>query len=304
MARLGDADLGNGEGIPFTSEAEGGHAGHVRLKGEHHEIIDSAEILARLSLGYVAIGAFAIGVRDLGKRRIEPRIGAPGADLRLAHGGEVLVEAALVFRSHFFLQLTHFGEVVVEHAGLATKRLPLGLDAAFRFLEHGSKDFTAAAQSRELHAIRGPGQGPLGEGDLHGGVAGVLRGDLCHLLVHGNGIAVRGTELSSGQEDVNAVVMVAEGSRVMQSTDRRDDIAVLFQGLERLGELIVLPRREDLIVQRVNAVGEVDEGAATGRCGRFLGRAERNHAFQHRQGDAGAHRAEGVAAVDPPGLER
>ena len=264
VARLGDANLRDGEGVPLSAQAEGGHAGKVRLKGEHHKIIDGAEIVARLSLGNVTVGAFAIGAGNIRKRRIEPRIGPPGADLRLTHRGEVLVEAAFVFRADLFFQLAHFSEVVIEHAGLAAQSLSTGLDAALRFLEHGREDFAATTQRRQLHAICGPGEGTLREGNLHRGVAGVLRGDFRHLLVHGNGVAIRGAELPAGQEDVDAIVMVTQGSGVVQSADGRDDIAVLLQRLERAGELVILPRLGDLIVQRVDAVGEVDEGAATG----------------------------------------
>jgi hypothetical protein len=64
VARLGDADFGNGDGIALATEAEGGHASHIRLKGEHHEVIDGAEIIARHRGGDVAVGALAIGVGD------------------------------------------------------------------------------------------------------------------------------------------------------------------------------------------------------------------------------------------------
>ena len=62
MARLGDADLGNGEGIPLASQAEGGHARDIRLEGEHDQVVDGAEIVPRQGGGDIAIGASAIGV--------------------------------------------------------------------------------------------------------------------------------------------------------------------------------------------------------------------------------------------------
>jgi hypothetical protein len=37
-----------------------------------------------------------------------------------------------------------------------------------------------------------------------------------HLLVHGDGVAVRGAELSAGEPDGDAVVVVAEAARMMQ----------------------------------------------------------------------------------------
>ena len=52
----------------------------------------------------------------------------------------------------------------------------------------------------------------------------------------------------------------------------------------------------------MDAIGEIDEGAAP-RCGRLLlGRSERDHAFQHGQGDASPHSTQRVTAVDQPGL--
>jgi hypothetical protein len=79
---------------------------------------------------------------------------------------------------------------------------------------------------------------------------------------------------------------MADGSRMMQTADRRDDLAVLLQRLERPGKLIVFTRRGDLIVQRMDTVREVDEGASPRRGGLLLGRSERDHAFKHGQGDA------------------
>ena len=49
---------------------------------------------------------------------------------------------------------------------------------------------------------------------------------------------------------------------------------------------MILSRREDLVVQRMDSVGEVDEVAATGRFGALPCRSERDHAFLHGQGDA------------------
>ena len=85
VAGLGDADLRNGKGVSLAPQAEGGHAGDVCLEGEHHEVVDRAEIVARLSPWNVAVGAFAIGVGDLRQRCIEPRIGPSRADLCLTN---------------------------------------------------------------------------------------------------------------------------------------------------------------------------------------------------------------------------
>jgi hypothetical protein len=163
MARLGDADFGNGEGIALAAEAEGGHAGHIRLKGEHHEVIDGAEIIARHRGGDVAVGALAIGVGDGRQWRVEPRIGAARADLGLAHGGEVLLHAAFVLLAHLLLELAHFGEVGVEHAALAAQGTALGLLPPFRFFEERGENLAATTHRRQLHAIGRPGERVLRE---------------------------------------------------------------------------------------------------------------------------------------------
>ena len=79
--------------------------------------------------------------------------------------------------------------------------------------------------------------------------------------------------------------MMAEGSWMMQATDGGDDLAMLLQRLERTRKLVILPRRSDLVVQRMNTIGKVDEGATPGGGGQFLGPLQRDHAFQQRQRD-------------------
>ena len=130
----------------------------------------------------------------------------------------------------------------------------------------------------------------------------MLRGDLGHLLIHGDDVAFRRADLSASQPDVDAVVVVPEASRMMQTADRSDDLAVLLQRLKRPGKLVILTRRRDLIVQRMDAVREVDEGTAPRSFRLLLRRVERDHAFQEWKRDAGTHRAQGIAAVDQPGL--
>jgi hypothetical protein len=74
-------------------------------------------------------------------------------------------------------------------------------------------------------------------------------------LVHRNGIAVSGSNFTSGQKDVNAVVVMTKAARVMKATDRGDGTAVFFQWLEGTGELVVPARFGDLVVQGMNPVG-------------------------------------------------
>ena len=119
MARLGDADLGNGNGISLATQAEGGHASQIGLEGEHDQIIDGAEIVARQRVSNVAVGALAVGRRDGGERRVEPGVGPPRPDLCLTDGGEVLFHAPFVGRSHLLFELAHFGEVGVQDTPFA-----------------------------------------------------------------------------------------------------------------------------------------------------------------------------------------
>ena len=126
MAGLGEADLRNREGVTFAAHTESGHAGHIRLKGEHHQIVDGAEIVARLRGGNIAVRPLAIGLGNLWKRSVEPLIGSPSPNLRFAHGGEILLHAPLVFSTHLLLEPVHLGEVRIEDAALATQFLPLG----------------------------------------------------------------------------------------------------------------------------------------------------------------------------------
>ena len=105
-----------------------------------------------------------------------------------------------------------------------------------------------------------------------------------------------GSDFSAGQEDVDAVVMMPQTSGVMEAAEGSDYLAMFLQRLERLGEFVLFAVLGDLIVQRMDAVGQVDKGAASRR-GDFLGSPKRGHAFEHGEGNAGAHCPKGVSAV-------
>ena len=95
---------------------------------------------------------------------------------------------------------------------------------------------------------------------------------------------------------------MTQSSRVMQSADRRDYLAMLFERLERTRELVILARRRNLIVERMHSVGEVNEGTTSWRSGLLLGSSKRHHALEERQRNTSAHGTQGVSAVDEPGL--
>ena len=61
----------------------------------------------------------------------------------------------------------------------------------------------------------------------------MLRSDFRHLLVDGDRVPIRRSKLAAGQPDRDTIVMMAERAGVMQSADRRDHAAVLFERLER-----------------------------------------------------------------------
>ena len=85
---------------------------------------------------------------------------------------------------------------------------------------------------------------------------------------------------------------------MMQTADRSNDLTILFERLKRPRKLIVFPWRRNLIVQRMDAVGKVDEGTAPRRLGLLLGRTKRDHAFQIRERNARTHRTKSVPPVD------
>lgn len=63
---------------------------------------------------------------------------------------------------------------------------------------------------------------------------------------------------------------------MVKAADWGDGLTVLLERLERAGELVVWAVLGDLVVQRVDAVREVDEGAALGRGGHLLRGAQRS----------------------------
>jgi hypothetical protein len=120
---------------------------------------------------------------------------------------------------------------------------------------------------------------------------------LCDFLIHGDGVAVSGTNFPTGQENINAVVMMTNTSRVVKATDRRNGIAVFFQRFEGTGEFVVRTGLGDLVIQGVNTVGKVDKSTPSGG-GNFFSRFEWSHAFEHGECDTGSHCTEGMAAID------
>ena len=127
------------------------------------------------------------------------------------------------------------------------------------------------------------------------------RGDLCHFLVNGYGVAIRWAKFSASDVDFLAVVMVSQSPWVVHATDGGDDVAVFLQWFESAGEFVVLTRLEDLVVEGVDPIGNVDEHTAARFVfgGSMCGSA---HAFQKGKCDETSEPPKGMTATDFPGL--
>lgn len=92
----------------------------------------------------------------------------------------------------------------------------------------------------------------------------MLSSDLSNFLVHRDGVAVGGTDLSASEIDVNTVVVVANTSWMVKATDRSDYLSVLFQWFERTGKFIILTWLRDLVIQRMDTVSKVHKSTPPG----------------------------------------
>src|SRR6056297_1130066 len=93
--------------------------------------------------------------------------------------------------------------------------------------------------------------------------------DFGNLLVDRNGIAIAWPKPTAGQPNLDTVVMMSESAWVMQPADRCDRIAEFLERLQRPRQLIALARRGDLIIQRMDAVGQINKSAAARSRRRF-----------------------------------
>ena len=129
-------------------------------------------------------------------------------------------------------ELSHFGQVVVEHTRFAAQCFSLSISAAFGFFEQARKDLTAATQRGKADTVGGPGERSSREGNLQRWITSVLRSDLGDLLVDGDCVSFRRTNLSAGEPHIDAVMMMAQAARMMKSADRRNDVAMFLQRFE------------------------------------------------------------------------
>ena len=194
---FGNANLRYGKGVAFSSQAESGDPGNIGLKGENHEVVNGTEIIPSLGLVHFTIGTLTVGVGNFGKRSVKPVVRPTGTNFGFTNGGEVLIHSAFVRCSHFFLHSTNFIEVIIQHAGLAAEPFSLGIDSILGFFEKGSENLATLAHGGKLNTVGSPGKRTLSECNFHGWVAGILPGNLCYLLIHGDGVAVSGTNFAS-----------------------------------------------------------------------------------------------------------
>ncbi len=162
------------------------------------------------------------------------------------------------------------------------------------------KDLSAAAAARQANAVGGPRKRLAFVGNLQRVKTRVRGGDLGHLLIDRNRVAIRRSQLAAGEPDFLAVVVVTQPARMMQAADWRDHVAMLLQRLERARKSVALARRGDLVIERVDAVGNVNEHTAARLKVRCLGLGG-HHAVEQRQRNKAAHAAQGGAAVNQPG---
>jgi len=93
VARLRDADFGNGEAVAFAAVHVGDHTRHVRAQRKDDKVEHGAVVFAGLRLGHFALERLAVHLR---LRHVEPRIEPLGALLHVTHGVEVFIEFAAV----------------------------------------------------------------------------------------------------------------------------------------------------------------------------------------------------------------
>ena len=117
------------------------------------------------------------------------------------------------------------------------------------------------------------------------------------VVQHEGVAALKSLHAERVQTSTRKAMIVPKTMRMMQAGYRRDPRAVAFQRLQTFREGVILPCLQDLVVERVHAVGQIDEGSPArlrgGTCGL---RTQRSHAVEHRQSDGHAESAEEMTA--------
>ncbi len=173
-----------------------------------------------------------------------------------------MLETAAILATELLVKGLGLAENGVEDAAAPLQPTPLLGHAAVWFLEHFTEDHARVSLGRQHDAVGVPGERMALGGHLQGMKARVRSGLLGHQLVHRDRVAVRRSQLSSGEPDLGTVVVMTQAVRVVQTADRSDDVPKLLERLERLGELVVLAGIGDLPIQGIHPVGNVHEDAS------------------------------------------
>ena len=143
-----DTDFRDSKRVAFAAQTERGDASHIRLKSQHNQVIHRTKVIPGLRLGNVAVCPSTIRLRNRWQRSVQPGIGSSSANFCFPYGTEILLQATTVRGSHFCLQTSHFGKVIVQDAGFSPQCFPLNSRATFGFLKQRRKDLTAPTLCR------------------------------------------------------------------------------------------------------------------------------------------------------------
>src|SRR5262249_13717484 len=143
---------------------------------------------------------------DSGPRRVEPAVGALGANLDLAHGSQVLLQPATVVMAELIAERAGFIESGIEDAGAALQatlspgRSPLAL------FKKPAEDAARVPLGGQADTIRTARQRMALVAELQGGEARPRRGHLGHELIDGDGVPFRRADLAAREPDGAAIV--------------------------------------------------------------------------------------------------
>src|SRR5262249_26999009 len=126
----------------------------------------------------------------------------------------------------------------VEDATAPLQGPPLPCRAALRLLEQLAEDDARVPLCRQLNAVGTVRQPMALVAQLERGEARLRRRHRGHELVDGDGVPLRRPDLTTGEPDGAAVVMMPEPVRMVEPADWRDVGPVLFHRREDLGELV------------------------------------------------------------------
>lgn len=212
-----------------------------------------------------------------------------------------MVEPPTVVLAELVAQGSGFVQDRVENATPAVEPTPLPSDPALGFLKELAENNARISLGGQSDAIRAACEGMSLVAEFEGRKSGERCRDLGHQLIDRDGVAFGGADLSAGQPNRAAVVVMAQTVRMIKPADRREVGAMAFERLERARKAIVTARLGDLKIDRVDAIGKVDEHAAFGPLSSVAGE-KGPHAIEERQGHRDARTSQQMPTADQPAL--